>query len=92
MWSTRSFGQKIGLGFAAVLFFTLLVSGLAIYALQAVIEKKDDVITINAQNLIDAAKLQAALDFVFSQKKDAYNKIQEWERQIQEIPPTQGNI
>lgn len=57
MWKSLSFGQKIGLGFAAVVFFTLLVGGIALYALRTVIADKDRVITTYAQNLINAANL-----------------------------------
>lgn len=57
-----TFGQKIGAGMAACVGFAVLIAGIAVYALQSVVEVKDRVITVHAQNLIDAGKLHAATE------------------------------
>jgi len=62
MLRSLSFGQKIGAGFAVVAFFGLVIGGIALYTLQAVITGKDRVITVYAQNVITAGKLQAAAE------------------------------
>lgn len=57
-----TFGQKIGAGFTAVVAFSLVISAVAIVALRTVVASKDRVIATNAQNLIDAEKLHAAVE------------------------------
>ena len=54
-----TFGQKLAVGFGAVVFLAIVVTAIAVYALRNVVESKDRVISVNAQNLVDAAKLQA---------------------------------
>lgn len=56
----RTFGQKLGAGFAVSVALTLVVAVLAIYALRSVVEGKDHVITVNAENVIDAGRLALA--------------------------------
>jgi methyl-accepting chemotaxis protein len=50
----------MGAGFAATVVLAVLISAIAIYALLAVVASKDRVISVNAQNLVDAQKLHAA--------------------------------
>jgi CHASE3 domain sensor protein len=55
-----TFGQKLALGFAAVVACAVLIGGIASYALRAVVADKDVVINVNAQNLIEARRLAEA--------------------------------
>jgi methyl-accepting chemotaxis protein len=55
-----TFGQKIAGGFAVAILLTLIIGAVAVYALRAVVESKDRVISEHAQPLIDAQKLQFA--------------------------------
>ena len=57
-----TFQKKVSAGFAVMLALTVITSGVAAYALRAVVASKDGVISINCQNLTDAAKLNAAID------------------------------
>lgn len=61
---TRSwtFNQKITAGFAVVVTLSAMTGAIAVYALRTVVASKDFVITVNAQNLADAAKLDSAAD------------------------------
>ena len=60
MTDSWTFGQKIGAGFAAVVLLTLVVGGIGVYALRQVVEAKDHVIEVNAQNLSDAQQLRSS--------------------------------
>jgi methyl-accepting chemotaxis protein len=55
-----TFGQKLAVGFGAVVLLAIAVTAIAVYALRNVVASKDHVISVNAQNLVDAAKLQAS--------------------------------
>src|SRR5664279_4686990 len=55
-----TFKQKIAAGFGVMIAVTALTSAVAIYSLSAVVASKDQVIDVNARNLTDAAKLEAA--------------------------------
>ncbi len=61
---TRSwtFNQKVTTGFAVVVTLAAFTGAIAVYALRAVVASKDRVITVNARNLADAARLEAAVD------------------------------
>jgi methyl-accepting chemotaxis protein len=61
---TRSwtFGQKVGGGFALVVALAVVIGAVAIYSLRSVVASKDQVITVNAQNLVDAEKLHSAIE------------------------------
>jgi CHASE3 domain sensor protein len=54
-----TFGQKLALGFGALVLLVIAVTAIAVYSLRNVVASKDRVIAVNTQNLIDAAKLQA---------------------------------
>jgi methyl-accepting chemotaxis protein len=56
-----SFGLKIGLGFAATVAVTFMIGVVAVYALNSVVASKDRVIEVNAQLLIGAEHMQAAV-------------------------------
>ena len=57
-----TFGQKLAAGFAAVVILTLLVSFVGVRALHTVVEEKDRVITEHADKLVDAEKIQVAIE------------------------------
>lgn len=57
-----TFGQKIAGGFAAVVALTLISSVISVHALRTAVDAKDRVIDDIAAILIDAAKLQAAIE------------------------------
>jgi methyl-accepting chemotaxis protein len=49
------------MGFAATAVLAMVMAGIAIYALNRVVASKDRVLAVNAQNLVDAARLQTAV-------------------------------
>ncbi|HEY8943536.1 MAG TPA: methyl-accepting chemotaxis protein [Polyangiaceae bacterium] len=51
-----TFGQKVGFGFGATVLLALMIGVVAIYALDRVIDSKDQVIDTNARRLIDLQK------------------------------------
>lgn len=53
-----TFGQKIGAGLGAMVALSVLIAAIGAYALGAVVERKDRVIEVYAQNLIDAEVLR----------------------------------
>lgn len=53
-----TFGQKLTAGYVVMLVFVLVTSLVAIYALRTVVASKDQVISTNAQVLIEAEKLR----------------------------------
>jgi methyl-accepting chemotaxis protein len=57
-----TFGRKLGLGFAVTVAFAIVIGVVAILTLVSVRDSKDRVISVNAQNLIDAAKMNAAME------------------------------
>lgn len=58
MGQSWTFGQKIVAGFAVVVALAILISGVAVYALKAVVDAKDHVIDVNARDLTDAERLR----------------------------------
>jgi methyl-accepting chemotaxis protein len=54
-----TFGQKIAAALAVVVVLAVTVAAVAVYALRSVVSVKDHVITVNAQNLVDAERLHA---------------------------------
>lgn len=62
-----TFGQKLSAGYAVMLLFVILTSAIAIYALRAVVESKDRVISVNAQILLDTEKLHTDMETTISQ-------------------------
>jgi CHASE3 domain sensor protein len=57
-----TFGRKIGAGFGALVLLTMLIGVLSIYALRSVVSDKDRVIAVDAEVLIDAERLEAAIE------------------------------
>ncbi len=57
-----TFGQKLALGFGVTVAFAVAIGAVAILSLVSVRDNKDRVITVNAQNLIDAAKMNTAME------------------------------
>lgn len=57
-----TFGQKLATGFAVTVLLALAIVLVATYALRSVVTSKDQVITVDAQLLIDAERLRAAME------------------------------
>lgn len=57
-----TFGHRIGAGFAFTVLLAIATGGIAIYALRVVVDRKDRVIDVNAQLLIDAEALQTLIE------------------------------
>jgi len=55
-----TFQNKVTAGFAVMVGLVAITAAIAVYALQTVVASKDRLVDINAQNLINAEKLQAA--------------------------------
>lgn len=55
-----TFGQKLALGFTVMVALSILMAAIALYALKQAVASKDHVIAVNADNVLDAAKLQTA--------------------------------
>jgi methyl-accepting chemotaxis protein len=62
MGQNWTFGRKVGAGFAAVVALAVALGAVAVYALRAVTAAKDRVIEVDAQQLIDAEAVTAALE------------------------------
>lgn len=62
MRKTLTYGQKIAIGYLVVASIALVIGGLSVYALRTVVAEKDRVTGVYAQNLVDAAKLEAESD------------------------------
>jgi len=60
MGRSWTFGQKLALGFAITVLLSIVMAVVAVVALSGVVQTKDHLLTVQAQNLIDAAKLQTA--------------------------------
>jgi methyl-accepting chemotaxis protein len=62
MMQEWTFQKKVNAGFAVMVCLAGVTAALAVYALQSVITSKDTVISVHADALVDAAKLNAAAD------------------------------
>ena len=62
MGRSWSFGHKLGAGLALLIALTVVTGAVSIFALRDVVQAKDRVITVNAQNLIDAERLRGAFN------------------------------
>ena len=62
MGKQRTFGQKLGAGFAVTVALVVAIGVVAVYALRNVVASKDHVITVDAQLLQDAESMRAALE------------------------------
>jgi methyl-accepting chemotaxis protein len=63
MTRTWTFGQKLGAGFAVMVVLAVGISLIAVASLRGVVASLDRVIAVNAQSLIDCAKLDAASEW-----------------------------
>lgn len=63
MGRTWTFGQKVGSGFAATLLLTFFIGCVSIYALGRVVSEKDRVLDFNAENRLDAEKLDSSMEW-----------------------------
>ncbi len=61
MTSSWTFGQKLAAGFGLVVLLTVSMGVISFQALRMVVSSKDHVIDVTAQNLIDAARMQASM-------------------------------
>lgn len=57
-----TFQKKVSAGFAVMVCVTAITAVVAVYALRSVVTSKDTVISVHADALVDAAKLNAAAD------------------------------
>ncbi len=57
-----TFGQKLAAGFTVTVALAIAIGAVSVYALRSVVSSKDRVITGYAQLLIDAARLEAAVE------------------------------
>ncbi|MBI2378146.1 MAG: CHASE3 domain-containing protein [Deltaproteobacteria bacterium] len=62
MGRSWTFGQKVGAGFAAVLLFCVIIGVVATYSLRTVVVAKDRVIDVNAENRLDAERLNSSVE------------------------------
>ncbi|MBA3707255.1 MAG: MCP four helix bundle domain-containing protein [Planctomycetes bacterium] len=62
----RTFGQKIGFGFAITIALMILSGAISVYALRHVVASKDRVITDNGKRLVDAERMHVALERLVS--------------------------
>src|ERR1043166_1203268 len=62
MGNNWTFGQKIGTGFAVTVLLAVAIAAVSVFALRSVVESKDRVITVNAQNLQDAQRLEGLIE------------------------------
>ncbi len=60
MGRSWSFGHKLGAGMALLITLTVVTGAVSVFALRDVVQAKDRVITVHAQNLIDAERLRGA--------------------------------
>lgn len=60
MGRSWTFGQKLALGFAVTVTLSIIMATIALYSLNRAVASKDRVISVNAHNLTDAARLQTA--------------------------------
>lgn len=68
MGKSWTFGQKLAAGFGAVVFLAVCMAVVSYFSLQLVTAQQDEVITRNAQNLIDAERVSV----LFERVKGAY--------------------
>src|SRR5882672_6413406 len=57
-----TFQKKVSTGFAVMVCLAALTAAVAVYALRAVVASKDNVISLVAENLVNATRLDAAAD------------------------------
>lgn len=62
MTQSWSFQKKLGAGFGVMLVLSAMTTIVAILSLRSVVSSKDRVITVNSENLIHAAQLEAEVD------------------------------
>lgn len=58
----RTFGQKLGAGFALTILLSVAIGVVAVYALRNVVASKDHVITVDAQLVQDAESMRSSLE------------------------------
>jgi CHASE3 domain sensor protein len=56
-----TFQKKVTVGFTVMVCLAAITASVAVYALRVVVASKDRVITVNSQNLTNAARLNAAV-------------------------------
>lgn len=62
MGKQRTFGQKLGAGFAVTVALVVAIGVVAVYALRNVVASKDHVITVDTQLLQDAESMRSSLE------------------------------
>jgi methyl-accepting chemotaxis protein len=66
MNSQWTFGQKLGAGFALVVAITLALGWLAVSSFKTILADKDRVLAVNAENMLEAQRLESALNAMSS--------------------------
>ena len=85
-----TFGQKLGAGFAVMVALSGILSVIAVNALRGVVASHDRVIAVNAQSLIDCAKLDAASEwkvaagrgFLLTKEQRFLDRMREADREV----------
>lgn len=93
MGKSWTFGQKLAAGFSVTLVLAVLIAAIAVYALRAVVENKDHLLTVNAHNLIDSANLNLAAEervasargYVLTKDEKSLQNLQEAQARFLEI-------
>ena len=62
MTQSRTFGQKLGAGFAVTIALMIAMGVIAVIGMRSVVTGKDTLIAVHAQSLIDAHKLHVAIE------------------------------
>jgi len=57
-----TFGRQLAAGYALMLVFVLIISGVALYALRAAVAAQEQVITVNGQALVEVERLHVATE------------------------------
>ncbi len=88
-----TFGRKISAGFAVIVALTIVIGTISVYALRGVVASKDSIITVNAQVLVDAERLNGRRDekaaafrgFLLTSEERYLDQLRETRREIAAI-------
>ncbi len=85
-----TFGQKLGAGFALTVALTVTISGVAVYALRNVVASKDRVISVNAQVLLDAERLEKSTESKIASSRGYFLSLDE--RSLERMRQARGEF
>ena len=88
-----TYGRKISAGFAVIVALTVVIGTISVYSLQGVVASKDHIITVNAQLLVDAERLNGRRDekaagfrgFLLTGEERYLDQLRETRREIATI-------